>query len=81
MIGHGRSVEWFEASDAKELKAALLSKNVISWCRYSRCIGTDDGMVHDKYQPLEELQDEDLVWAAEKENLRSRYLSCVRRLA
>jgi hypothetical protein len=76
----GYGVDWVEAENADELRSLLDSKSVTSWCRYSRCIATDDGQVHGEVHPLEELSDADLAWVVEKEATRSRFLSCVKKL-
>jgi hypothetical protein len=76
---HG--VEWVEVSNTDELRRWLEAKKVLSFVRYSRCIGTDDGRCEGEIVSVDALTQDDLDWASEKEPTRSRYLSCVRPIA
>lgn len=73
-----RSVEWVDVCTVDDLRTVFKEKRIVDYCRYSRCVATDDGRIEGKEIPAEALSEEDLEWASEQEFARSRYLLCVR---
>ena len=73
---NGYSIEHVEVVDLKDLKRTLKEKGVIRCCRFSRCIGTDDGRSDGESVTVNQLTQDDLDWVVDDEPIRKRYFDC-----